>query len=109
MNDALRRRVLGLLGLGLRSRGAIVGVEQVRDAARRGKVEFVAVAHDVSKHSLDKLVPLLEARRIRYLMDLSAAELGALAGRTTTAAIGVTDRNLARGLRDLVAPRAQGT
>jgi len=109
VNEETRQRVMRLLGLGIRSRGAIVGLEQVRAAARKGTVVFVAVAPDVSQNSLNKLVPLLEARRISYTQDLSAEELGALAGRSTTAAIGVTDAQLARGIRELVAGSRSGS
>lgn len=109
MNDATRQRVIRLLGLGVRSRGAVVGVEQVRAAARKGTVAFVAVAPDVSQNSLNKLVPLLEARRISFTQEIPSAELGALAGRTTTAAIGVTDVQLAKGIRELIWPRRSGS
>ena len=102
MNEDKRQRVIRLLGLGVRSRGALVGLEMVRNAARQGKVGFVAVAHDVSKNSLDKLVPLLQARQISFMQDISSEELGLLAGRPRTAAIGVTDAQLAKGIRDLV-------
>ena len=37
MEPAQTRKLLGLIGLGVRGRGAIVGVQQVREAARRGK------------------------------------------------------------------------
>lgn len=108
MNDDTRQRVMRLLGLGLRSRGAVVGVEQVRAAVRKGTVGFVAIAPDVSQNSLNKLVPLLEARRVSFTQELSSDELGALAGRQMTAAIGVTDAQLAKGIRELVWPRRSG-
>lgn len=109
MNEETRQRAIRLLGLGVRSRGAVVGLEQVREAAKKGKLAFAAVAPDVSQNSLDKLVPLLQAKRIRFTQDIPAAALGAVAGRATTAAIGVTDRNLAKGLRDLIWPRGGRT
>ena len=102
MDAATERRMLGLLGLGVRSRGAVVGVEQVRDAARRGKLRFAVVAPDVSRHSYDKFVPLLEARGVRYVQGPSAAVLGAAVGRETTAVVGVVDGQLARGIRALL-------
>src|SRR5688572_20477735 len=94
-------RVLRLLGLGIRSRGAVVGVERVREAAKGGKLAFAVVASDASKNSMDKLLPLLRARRINFIEVPSAAQLGAVAGRDQTAAIGVLDRQLANGIRDL--------
>ena len=102
MDDATWRKVAGLLGLGVRSRGAVVGVDRVRDAAKRGELRFAVLAPDASRHSVDKVVPLLEARRIRYIEGPSASVLGALAGRETTAVIGVVDPHLARGIRKIV-------
>jgi Ribosomal protein HS6-type (S12/L30/L7a) len=94
-------RILRLVGLGIRGRGAVVGVERVRESARTGKLAFAIVAADASQNSLDKLLPLLRARRINFIEVPSAAELGAAAGRTETAAIGVLDRDLANGIRAL--------
>ena len=62
MDAIVRRKVLGLVGLGIRGRRAVVGVQQVRDAARRGKLKLALVAGDASKNSMDKVVPLLTAR-----------------------------------------------
>jgi ribosomal protein L7Ae-like RNA K-turn-binding protein len=96
------RRVAGLLGLGVRARGVVVGVDRVRDAAKRGKLIWAVVAPDASRHSVEKVVPLLEARRIRFVEGPSAIALGAAVGRETTAVIGVVDPQLARGIRKIV-------
>ena len=96
---AREQKLLRLLGLGVRARGVVVGVEQVREAARRGKLSLVVVAPDASRHSLQKVVPLLRARRIRYVEGPPAAALGAAVGRESTAAVGVVDPQLARGIR----------
>jgi ribosomal protein L7Ae-like RNA K-turn-binding protein len=95
-------RLLRLVGLGVRGRGAIVGVEQVREGAKKNKVAFAVVAMDASRHSLDKIVPLLNARRVRFVEVPSAAELGGAVGRETTAVVGIVDRQLAKGIRELV-------
>ena len=94
--------MLGLIGLGLRARNAVVGVERVRDDAKRGRLAVAVIASDASPNSLDKMLPLLEARHVRVVTGPSADALGAIAGRTSVAAIGITDRALARGLRKLV-------
>lgn len=94
-------KILRLLGLGIRSRGAVVGVERVRENAKSGKLAFAVIAADASKNSLDKLLPLLRARRINFIEVPSASELGAAVGRDQTAAIGVLDRQLANGIRAL--------
>ena len=99
MNEAAERRVLGLVGLGIRARNAVVGVEQVRMAARKGKLALAIVAPDASPHSLKKLLPLLKATGTRVVQGPAAAALGAVAGRDSTAAIGIIDRSLASGVR----------
>jgi ribosomal protein L7Ae-like RNA K-turn-binding protein len=102
VNDAARQRLVRLIGLGVRARTAVVGVEQVRQAAKKGNLAFAVIAPDASHNSLDKLVPLLEARGVRYVAAVSATELGAAVGRESTAAVGIVDRQLARGIRDIV-------
>jgi ribosomal protein L7Ae-like RNA K-turn-binding protein len=102
VNDVARQRMLRLIGLGVRARGAVVGVQQVRQAAKKGDLAFAVIAPDASQHSLDKLVPLLRARGIRFADAVSAAELGAAVGRESTAAVGIVDRQLAKGIRDIV-------
>ena len=97
-----RGRLLRLVGLGVRGRGAIIGVEQVREGAKKNKVAYAVVAMDASRHSLDKVIPLLNARRVRFVEVPSAAELGGAVGRETTAVVGIVDRQLAKGIRELV-------
>ncbi|MEO7714019.1 MAG: ribosomal L7Ae/L30e/S12e/Gadd45 family protein [Gemmatimonadaceae bacterium] len=97
-----RGRLLRLVGLGVRGRGAVIGVEQVREGAKKNKVAFAIVAMDASRHSLDKVIPLLNARRVRFVEVPSAAELGGAVGRETTAVVGIVDRQLAKGIRELV-------
>ncbi len=103
-----RSRLFRLIGLGVRGRGAIVGVEQVREGAKKNKVAYAIVAMDASRNSLDKVVPLLNARRVRFVEVPSAAELGGAVGRETTAVVGIVDRQLAKGIRELVESGFQG-
>jgi ribosomal protein L7Ae-like RNA K-turn-binding protein len=102
MDDAARGRLLRLVGLGIRSRGAVVGVERVREGIKKDKVAFAIVAVDASRNSLDKIVPLLNARRVRFIEVPSATELGGVAGRESAAVVGIVDRQLAKGIRELV-------
>lgn len=102
IDAAQLQRLYRLLGLGVRSRGAVVGVSQVREAAKSNKVFFAVVAVDASTNSLDKVVPLLNARRVRFIEVPSAMELGAAVGREQTAVVGIIDRQLAAGVRDAV-------
>lgn len=101
MDAMLERRLLGLLGLGVRAGNAIIGVDRVRDAAVRGKIRLAVVAPDVSRHSLDKIVPLLTARHVQMIEGPTGASLGAAVGRESTAVVGITNPALARGVRKL--------
>jgi ribosomal protein L7Ae-like RNA K-turn-binding protein len=106
MDAAVRRKVLGLVGLGLRGRRAVVGVQQVRDAARRGKLKLALVAGDASKNSMDKVVPLLTARGVVIIEGFSAGELAGVCGRESVSVLGVLDAGLAQGIR-AAAPDAE--
>ena len=101
MDAVQQRKLLGLIGLGVRGRGAIIGVQQVREAAKRGKLHLAIAAPDASSNSLDKVLPLLRARGITVVAGPSAAELGSAAGRETTTVLGLVDKGLAKGLRAL--------
>ena len=102
MDRGVVDRLLRLIGLGVRARNVVVGVEQVRSAARKGNLEFAVVAADAAENSKEKIVPLLRARGVKFVEGPTAAELGAAVGREQTAAVGVVDPQLARGIRDLV-------
>ena len=109
MDEAVEARLLRLVGLGVRSRGAVVGVEQVREAVNKGKLAMAVVASDASRHSISKVVPLLEARHVVIARVASAVELGRAVGREQTAAVGILDEQLANGIRALMdSPRERG-
>lgn len=103
MTPEVEARLLRLAGLGVRGRLAVVGVEQVRRATQRDTVRVALVASDISKHSLDKVVPLLRARGVTVIEGLSSTALGAAVGREATAVVGIVDPHLARGVREVVA------
>lgn len=103
MDAQQQRKMLGLIGLGVRGRGVVVGVERVRDAAKRGKLHLAIAAPDASSNSLNKVVPLLQARGIAVLAGPPAVELGGAAGREATAVVGIVDKGLAKGIRALSA------
>ena len=105
IDDAAKRKILGLAGLGIRGRLAVVGVQQARDAAKRGRLKLALVANDASQNSLDKVASLLSAKGVTTLTDFTAAELGAVAGRESVAVIGVSDAGLSRGILAAVAGR----
>ena len=101
MDEQVRRKLASLIGLGLRGRNVVVGVEQVRIAAVKNRLAYALIAPDASRNSLEKVVPLLNARRVRFADALSAAELGAAVGRESATAVGIVNGTLARGIREL--------
>jgi ribosomal protein L7Ae-like RNA K-turn-binding protein len=101
-DDLARRKVLGLVGLGLRGRLAVVGVQQVRDAAKHGRLKVALVANDASQNSLDKVSGLLAARGVPVIGSFSGSELGRVAGREAVAVIGVADAGLTKGITSLI-------
>ena len=107
MERVVADRILRLLGLGVRARNVVVGVEQVRTAAKKGNLIFAVIAPDASENSRDKIVPLLRARSVKFVEGPTAAELGAAVGRDQTAAVGVIDPQLARGIRELVGSKLE--
>ena len=106
MPAAKWRKVSGLLGLGLRARKVVVGVEQVRVAVQKGTVVLAVVAADASPNSVAKVEPLLSARRIAMVEGVTAQDLGAAVGRETTVVVAVVDEALARGIHGALAPSA---
>ncbi|HVD59367.1 MAG TPA: ribosomal L7Ae/L30e/S12e/Gadd45 family protein [Gemmatimonadaceae bacterium] len=99
MEAVVRRKILGLVGLGIRGRLAVVGVQQVRDAAKRGKLKLALVAGDASRNSLNKVLPLLAARKVVVIENLTSADLATISGRVSVSAIGIIDTGLAKGIR----------
>jgi ribosomal protein L7Ae-like RNA K-turn-binding protein len=91
-------RLLRLVGLGVRSRGVVVGIEMVRQEAKKGTLVLAIVAPDASRHSREKVLPLLRAKRVPVIEGPSSAALGAAVGREAAAAVGVVDRELANGM-----------
>lgn len=107
MDAARDRKLLGLIGLGVRGRGAVIGVEQVRTAARRGTLALAVIAPDASEHSRKKVLPLLKAKGILVVEGPNAAAIGRAVGKESAAAVGIVDRQLARGIRDVANSMAQ--
>ncbi|HLU26107.1 MAG TPA: L7Ae/L30e/S12e/Gadd45 family ribosomal protein [Longimicrobiales bacterium] len=93
---------LRLLGLAARAGAVEVGTERVREAVRRGRVRLVIVAGDASANSKAKVVPLVEARGVPYVEVFDRARLGEAVGRGAMSAVGVTDAEFAKRIRELL-------
>jgi len=98
---APERALLSLLGLAARARALALGTDMVRGAAREGKLGAVILAEDASPTQARKLVPLLEARAIPFVVCSTQAELGAALGRGPVSAVGLNDPSFARRILEL--------
>jgi ribosomal protein L7Ae-like RNA K-turn-binding protein len=108
MDGMTQDRLLRLLGLGVRGRGAVVGVERVREAALKGTLVLAVVAPDASRHSQEKVRPLLRARGVPVIEGPGTEALGHAVGREATAVVGVLDPNLANGIQRMLGPSSTG-
>ncbi|MFW6201806.1 MAG: L7Ae/L30e/S12e/Gadd45 family ribosomal protein [Gemmatimonadota bacterium] len=96
-----RDRASGLLGLAARAGRVVAGTRAVREAARRGRLDFVVVAADASANAREKLIPLLRATGVPHAEALDRATLGAALGRARLSAVGLTDEAMATRLREI--------
>ncbi len=108
MDEAQQRKVLGLLGLGVRGRLALVGVDRVRDAVKGGKVRVAVVARDASPNGRQKVDGLLAGRRVPTLEVASAEALGRATGKPIAVIVGVVDDKLAAGILAIATAAAAG-
>lgn len=95
-------RGLAMLGMATRAGAVITGTERVRESARGGSLLLAVVAEDASSNSRGKLVPLLDARGIDYVVKFDRLQLGAAVGRAPLSAVGIVDAKLADRLRVLL-------
>jgi ribosomal protein L7Ae-like RNA K-turn-binding protein len=101
-------RLLGLLGLGMRGRLVVLGVDAVRKELQGGTVRCVVLAADASRRAVDKVVKLAAGRRVPLVAGPDAAAIGARLGRPPVMVVGVRDRGLAEGILR-TAPERDGT
>jgi ribosomal protein L7Ae-like RNA K-turn-binding protein len=90
--------LIGLLGLGLRAGGVIIGVEAVRRSLQAGECRCLVVAADASQRALEKTVRLARARGVPTVDGPAAHELGARLGKPPVMVVGVRDPDLAGGI-----------
>jgi len=99
--------LLGLLGLGVRSRSIIAGVDAARRGLQSGDVHCVVMASDASDRAQDKVGRLARGKAVPVIVGPAAAELGSRLGLPPVMVVGVRDRALAEGILRLGgAPRS---
>ncbi len=98
-----------LLGLAARAGTIVPGTAQVRQAVRAGRIRFAVVAADASANSREKLLPLLTARRVRFVVAFDREALGRAVGRAPLSAVGLTDERLAERVAELLSGPEEGS
>jgi len=93
-------RVLRLLGLGVRGRQVVIGVDPVRAGLQADRFACVVMAEDASPRAREKVVRLALAKGVPLLTGPAARAIGDRLGRPAVMAVGVLDRALAQGLAD---------
>jgi ribosomal protein L7Ae-like RNA K-turn-binding protein len=90
--------LLGLIGLGYRGRGVVIGVDAIRRDLQGDHCYGVVLAADASPRARDKVERLAAARGVPLIPGPSAAALGERLGKPPVMAVGVRDRALAEGM-----------
>jgi ribosomal protein L7Ae-like RNA K-turn-binding protein len=90
--------LLGLIGLGYRGRGVVVGVDSIRRELQGGRCWCVVLAADASERARDKVARLAAGRGVPLIPGPSASAIGAQLGKPPVMAVGVRDRALADGM-----------
>lgn len=93
-----------LVGLARRAGQVVVGVRLTRDAVRDERAAAILVADDLATRRRDRWIARWREAGVPVYAGWSKDELGELTGRPAVAALTVTDRNIAAGLRELVEP-----
>ena len=97
------RALADILGLAARARALVHGTDMTRKAVREGEVRSVLLAGDAAPAQAQKLVPLLEARRVPFHVCLSREALGFAIGRGPVSAVGITNDSFEKRVAVLAA------
>jgi len=92
------QRLLGLLGLGLRSGRVGIGVEATRAMLQRGDARVVIIASNASERAVEKVVALAHGKAVPVLTGPEAVTIGERLGRPPVMTVAVRDRDLAAGM-----------
>ena len=91
-------RLLGLLGLGVRSGRVGIGVEATRAMLQRGEARVVVIASNASERAVEKVIALARGKAVPVLTGPEAVMMGERLGRPPVMTVAVRDRDLAAGM-----------
>ena len=90
-----------MIGIARRAGRAVVGAEAIRSASRKEVLHAVLVASDVGMNAVGRLGTLADEVRM-IEVGASREALGRAVGRSVAALVGLTDRELAARVVELV-------
>lgn len=97
----MHQKLLGSLGLIAKARKLIYG-KMLFDMITQGKIRVVIIANDMSDKQKNNLVNKCKNNEVPYheINDLTSAELSFSIGRHNVKAVGVTDANFAKLIKN---------
>ncbi len=95
-------KALSMLGLARRAGKLIYGSESVAVSARQGKARLVIMAGDASDGTKKLLRNKCKSFSVPLFEYSTKAELGKSLGKSDISALGVSDRNFAKAITDIL-------
>ena len=90
-----KKQMLSRVGLAKKAGKLIAGADMVCDGLREGKIFTVITSADLSEHTAKRIFDRCRYYGVRLVVcQVSKEELGRAIGKSFTACVGITDRNL---------------
>lgn len=93
-------KALSMLGLARRAGKLLYGSENVVMSARQGKVSLAVMAGDASERTKKLLTNKCKSFSVPLYEYSTKEELGKALGKSDISALGVSDRNFAKAIKD---------
>ena len=93
-------KVLSFLGLTRKSGNIVIGYNKNMEAVKVGKIKLLIVSPGAAQNTRDKFKGYSERYHVAYIEDFTPDELGYALGYEGIAVVGVSDRNMARKLKE---------
>ncbi|MCL1949770.1 MAG: ribosomal L7Ae/L30e/S12e/Gadd45 family protein [Turicibacter sp.] len=98
----MNRGWLSFLGIVLSAGGLVTGEEMVVKAVQSQKVYLVIIAEDISANTYKKVTDKCKFYNVECIQRATSEEIGDAIGKSFRKVIGVTDRNLAKALKNKI-------
>ncbi|MBO8167747.1 MAG: ribosomal L7Ae/L30e/S12e/Gadd45 family protein [Thermoanaerobacteraceae bacterium] len=98
----MSQAVLNMLGFAQKAGKLVSGEEAILDKIRRGQVELVIIATDVSKNTGKKIADKAAWYGVPTYTFSTKEELGGAIGKSPRAALAIVDKNFAQRIANLL-------